>query len=304
MVGKEEPAVVALVACVLSLGLSTGCATHKANPERPERVSSNGETREYEVGVIRDLVYASRGNQVPLRGDLYLPKAKGTFPGVVVVHGGSWSGRSRSDMEDTSEELARRGFVAFNIDYRHAPEFRFPDQVHDVWAAVRWMRAHAQRFQINPERIGAFGYSAGAHLVALAGVTSPEELRGEPKKTAGGGELQAVVAGGTPADLTLDPDSDAVERFLGASWEENPDLFRKASPLFHVSPDDPPFFLYHGKADQVVDIEHSKRMAEALKKAGVPVETYFLPVAGHVLAFVFDSGAVGEAIDFLNLRLR
>lgn len=288
-------------AILISLG--SGCASHTIHPPR----ATSRATENYEYQVIKNQTYIARPNQAGLQGDLYVPEGKGPFPGILVVHGGSWSGRSRSDMRSISEKLARHGFVAFNISYRFAPEHRFPSQLHDLRAAIRWMRLNAGTYKINADKIGGFGYSAGAHLISLAAtadsnVAKDETLSSDQSKIST--RLQAIVAGGTPADLTLEPDSKAVIQFLGANYAANPRLYEQASPFFHVSADDPPAFLYHGKADTTVKTEQTIRFAEALKKAGVQVETYLVPVLGHITTFVLNSGSINRAVDFLEHNLR
>lgn len=229
--------------------------------------------------------------------DAYVPEGPGPFPGVLVIHGGGWSARRPSDMAAISRALARRGYVALNVTYRLAPEHRYPAAVDDVREALRWARREAAALKLDPARVGAWGYSAGAHLAAMLGVEDGEDIGPEDK-------VAAVVAGGTPAEFELWPKSPIVTPFIGQTFAEAPDVWRAASPVSHAGPGDAPFFLYHGTKDVLVEPEQAKRMAAALAKAGVRHEVFWQRGRGHVSAFVFDGAAVRGALAFLDSVLR
>jgi acetyl esterase/lipase len=234
---------------------------------------------------------------VPLPAEVYRPVGAGRLPAVLVVHGGSWSGRSPADMSRICRHLAARGFVAVNVAYRLAPEHLYPAPVHDLQRALDWMVANATKLSIDPTRIGAFGYSAGAHLVSLLAL---RETGGAPYAgPARGQALRAVVAGGIPADLTRWPQSPVVRRFLGVSYRCDPQLWVEASPLAHVAPSAPPFFLYHGMLDRLVEVEQSLRMRQKLAAAGVPAELHTIPYHGHLSMFVLNRSALQRATVFL-----
>lgn len=244
----------------------------------------------------RGLVYA-RGCGEALTLDAYIPKGPGPFPGVLVIHGGGWSARRPGDMRGIARTLARRGYVALNVVYRLAPEHRYPAAVDDVREALRWARRESASLKLDRARVGAWGYSAGAHLAAMLGVEDGEDIGPEDK-------VSAVVAGGTPAEFELWPKSPIVTPFIGMTFEEAPDLWRAASPVHHVSPGDAPFFFYHGTKDVLVEPEQAKRMAAALAKAGVRHEVFWQEGRGHVTAFLFDGKAVRGALSFLDDVLR
>jgi acetyl esterase/lipase len=253
--------------------------------------------------VERDLVYLRRGAQ-DLHADVHRPPGSGAFPAVLVVHGGSWQRGDRRRMARTAERLAERGYVAVSVDYRHAPEHRFPAQLHDCQAAVRWMRSNANRLQIDPTRIGGFGYSAGAHLVALLATADADDGLDETTDTPGGGaRLQAAVLGAAPIDLRRFPWNLTFTRFLGASAGERPDVYALASPITFVTADDPPMFLYHGTGDWMVDVSQSQLMLDALQRAGVP-SAYYESEGGHFATFLFDDEQVSRAIAFLDRWLK
>lgn len=244
----------------------------------------------------RGLVY-SRGCGEALTLDAYVPEGPGPFPGVLVIHGGGWSARRPSDMRRIAKALARRGYVALNVVYRLAPEHRYPAAVDDVREALRWARRESAALKLDPARVGAWGYSAGAHLAAMLGVEDGADIAPADK-------VSAVVAGGTPADFEMYPKSPIITPFMGKTFADAPEEWREASPVNHAGPGDAPFFLYHGDRDTLVEPEQARRMAVALTKAGVRAELFWLRRRGHVLAFVFDGAAVRRALDFLDDVLR
>jgi acetyl esterase/lipase len=220
-------------------------------------------------------------------------------PAVVIIHGGSWQRGDRARMARIAGGLADAGFVAVNIEYSLAPRYRFPAQLHDCRAAVLWIREHAAALNVDPERIGAFGYSAGGHLALLLATTGRSQS--DPAR------IQAVVAGAPPANLAAmpGPADRTLRRLLGADREEAPELYRQASPVAHVSADDPPAFLYHGRYDWVVPFTQSEDMARRLRAAGVTVEL-LAGEGGHVSSAPFrDEVPVGllPAIEFLKRHL-
>jgi acetyl esterase/lipase len=270
----------------LLLALAVGCAS--ALPDAPAQIT-----------IDRDLAYVQRSDRW-LRADVYTPAGRGPFPAVLLVHGGSWKRGNKQRMARIAGRLAQRGYVAVSIDYRLAPQNRFPAQLHDCQAAVRWMRTNAESFRVDPTRIAGFGYSAGAHLVALLATASDNDGLGEAFATPfPDTRLQAAVLGAAPVDLADFPTNAVFESVLGASVAERPDLYALASPLTLVTPDDPPIFLYHGADDWMVDSSQSHRMLEALERARVPTAYLEVP-GGHVATFWFDEEPVRRAIDFLD----
>jgi acetyl esterase/lipase len=241
-----------------------------------------------------NLVYTPQDWPQPLHADAYVPRGDGPFPAVVVVHGGGWNGRDRSDMDGISEALARNGFVVLNIQYRLAPAFHHPAPVQDVRAAVSYLRREAAALKVDPARIGGWGYSAGAHLVTLA-ANAPDR---------GVALLQAVVAGGMPADFRRYPDSPVITEYIGAPFAKASEAWHAASPFLQVSADDPPMFLYHGKLDRIVQPEELPAMRQALEDQGVPVESHEVPMLGHIATFLFSGESRERAIDFLQRRLQ
>lgn len=248
-----------------------------------------------QVRLVASQPFAQR-NGTPLLADLYLPPGDGPFPGVLMVHGGAWAGGSRSHMAAHAMYLARRGYAVATISYRFAPTHQFPAQIEDCRAGLEWLISKAPDFGIDPQRIGAWGYSAGGHLVCLlAAARSAEE-----KKPA----LQAVVAGGAPCDFTTEPQhSERLKFFLGGSRSEVPETYVEASPISHVTRNCPPMFLFHGTSDEIVPMESSRVMYERLSDLGVPVTYYKVSGRGHLGAFI-DQEARREALKFLDDHLK
>lgn len=273
---------------------ATGCTIHQGRPDGPAplRVDSSYQIR-------RDQVFTPPGWPQALLADVYVPEGEGPFPAVLVIHGGGWESGDRAQVKGLAERIARRGYVAVNTTYRLAPGAIFPAQLQDVQQAVLWMRAQAATYRIDPTRIGAFGYSAGAHLAALLGGIGEAGPLGQP-----GAAIKAVVAGGTPTDLSKWPAGKLVPQFIGGNRSQKPAEYRAASPVSYVNAGDPPVFLYHGGADALVPIDHAEDYQKLLAAADVPNELFVLRGRGHILAFLTDGPAVDAALTFLDRHLR
>lgn len=285
------PAFAVLVACLVL----AGCARHYNDSRLDPTLPDTGYRQ------LTEQRFSPPDWPQALYADVYIPDGeRAAWPAVLVVHGGGWEGRSRDDMTGIARRLADRGFAAVNIDYRFAPEFRFPAQLHDVQLALAWMRDEAERLRIDPDRIAGLGYSSGAHLVALAGLVagtgSPLNEEYGPKDRG----FFAVAAGGIPSDFSLFDDGRLIRQLIGAPRAEAPEVYRAASPIEHVHADAPPFFLFHGALDQLVPFEHAEVLHEALLAQGVHSELYRMRLRGHLSAFVFRGGALRQAASFLH----
>jgi acetyl esterase/lipase len=265
------------------------CATHVGKPDGPAPPAAR-----HEYTLRHAVTYTPPDWPQALQADVYVPTGAGPFPAVIVVHGGGWDRRDRSDMAGISRKLARRGYVAVNIDYRLAPAHLYPAQLDDTRAAIRWVRAQSSVLRVDPRRIAGWGYSAGGHLVALAGMAE------------GGADdaLQAVVAGGTPSDLPHYPVSPIITKFIGAPFAQKRETWREASPVTHVDRGDPPVFQYHGTWDRLVYVDDAFTFKSALDAAGVPNELYLVRGAGHITLFLAGFGAEAAGIGFLDRTLR
>ncbi|HEX3685541.1 MAG TPA: alpha/beta hydrolase [Bryobacteraceae bacterium] len=230
--------------------------------------------------------------------DVYPPTAASANPrpAVVLIHGGGWSSLDKSTMRTMAQFLARHGFVAFAVNYRlfQNGENHWPAQLDDVQRAVRWVRAHSAQYGVNPQRIGAFGHSAGAQLAALLGLEDTRD-NSDPELAKYSSKVQAVVDVSGPTDFTRDHDSDGnafLAEFLGVAYAKHPEVWRNASPVFQVSKDDAPFLILHGTQDDEVPIAQSQELLAKLQSAGVPaslikvddVHTFQTPEARRELA--------------------
>ena len=230
---------------------------------------------------------ADRGD--PRIGDLYRPRGAGPFPAVILIHGGSWQRGSRAQMAKFARRFAEEGYAVYNVDYRLAPEHRYPTQLDDVRAAFGWLHAHGRALAIDTDRIAVMGYSAGAHLALMLGLADPGDA---PRP-------RAVVAGAAPSDLTAYPNSPTLAALIGGSGADLPDVYANASPISHVSPDDPPVLLYHGALDAIVDVEQSHRLLAKLRGAGVHAELFEEPWAGHSTVYLLEGDSIRAAVAFL-----
>jgi len=212
-------------------------------------------------------------------------------PAVVYVHGGSWRGGSRHTEAVPVERLARGGYVAINVDYRLVPEGRFPAAV-DAFCALAFVQTHAGELGIDPARIAVMGYSAGGHLIgmlATAHDVAVLQVEGCPHGRATP-PVAAISAAG-PMELPTLSTGSIVEDFVGAPFAEDPERWALASPITHVTGDDPPFLFVHAEHDLIVQPAQSERMAETLRAAGVPAEVLRLEGGGH---FLGDGAGLGE----------
>ncbi|MCE9555649.1 MAG: alpha/beta hydrolase [Planctomycetes bacterium] len=252
-----------------------------------------------------DVVYVKRGD-LELRGDIFVPEGAGPFPGVLMVHGGAWQRGSKQRFAPVAKELAGQGFTVMSIDYRLAPQFKFPAQLEDCRDAVRFMRREAARYKIDPAHLGGCGYSAGGHLVCLLATEDPPlaDPAAAADKPFISTRLQAVAAGGVPCDFrSLDPDSTFLAYWLGGTPRQCPDKYLAASPRAFVSADDPPMFFYHGQNDWLVPLLSPESMVKSLHDSKVAAELFVVPGASHMQA-QFDRKAMAAAVGFLQRTLK
>jgi acetyl esterase/lipase len=254
--------------------------------------------------VLRNQVYVERESG-PLTADVFVPAGDGPFPAVLVVHGGAWAHGTKEQLASAAQALAGVGYTTAAISYRLAPQHRFPAQIYDCQAAVRWLRSHAAQFKVDPNHIGGYGYSAGGHLVAMLGALDDDDFR-EPDLPADApsARLQVVVAGGAPCDfMMIADDSPRLAYWLGGTPAEKRDVYRDASPSQFVTADDPPMFFFHGTSDELVSIDSPRRMVERLSGVGVVAQMYEVPKANHLLA-AMNQDALGQALAFTNRYLK
>lgn len=239
--------------------------------------------------VISDVPYSSANGEALLLDILRPdPVPAERMPAIIEVHGGGWY-EGEKDVE-RNRLLAEHGFFTVSINYRLSGQAPFPAQIHDAKAAVRWMRAHADTYHVDPERIGVWGGSAGGHLVALLGTSGDvPALEGDVGWSDYSSRVQAVVdeCGATdmhdPAFLERRELGGALDQLFGGPIEQRPDLVRLANPIRYIRAGVPPFLIVHGTDDEIVPVSQSEWLTEALEKVGGDVT--YVPVPGGKHAF-------------------
>ncbi len=240
---------------------------------------------EPEIEFRPDVEYGTGGDQ-KLTLHAALPKDdQSARPALVFIHGGGWAGGNKNDLKEAAREAAKKGYVAVSVGYRLAPKDPFPAQVEDVKCAVRWMRAHADELKLDPKRIGAIGFSAGAHLSMMLGVMDKDDgLEGEGGWQDQSSKVQAVVAYFGPTDFLGEyppVSQDIVRQFIGGTKSEKTAEYKRASPITYVNAGDAPMLLFQGTSDILVPYEQAYFMAKALSDAKVPGRVELILGAGH-----------------------
>jgi len=275
----------------------------------------------HDVELSADLTYSHAGGR-PRLLDLYLPRgAARPLPVILWLHAGGWRSGDRKQAPDLSRHFAAQGFAMASIDYRLSREATFPAQLHDVKAAIRWLRANADRLGLDVRHIGLWGSSAGGHLATLAALTPDDSLGSESKGSESKGpesgdsgtrdsdpvDVQCVVTAYAPMDfLVMDAQRDAAEievedpsafvlppgartgdarsyesLLIGAPIHDRPDLARAASPLGYVTADAPPFLIVHGASDRAVPAQQSVMLHHALVRVGADATLHLVDGRGH-----------------------
>jgi acetyl esterase/lipase len=262
-----------------SLALLLGAALlAPAQQPRPPQVPEG-------TKVYRDLAYVKDGHERQ-KLDLYLPeKAEGPLPLIVWIHGGGWQAGSKDRCP--AVPFVAKGYAVASINYRLSQHAKFPAQIEDCKAAIRWLRANARKYHLDPDHVGVWGASAGGHLVALLGTSGgAKELEGKEGNLDQSSRVQAVVDWFGPTDLTKmggghNRPNSAEARLLGGPVQENMEKAAVANPITYVSKDAAPFLIMHGDEDKSVPYSQSELLTEALKKAGVEVTLVPIKGAGH-----------------------
>ena len=248
------------------------------------------------VTSLADVAYQTLPGYRPQSIDIYMPpKGKAPHPLVLYVHGGGWvGGHTRhagalADFPAVLARLASEGFVVASLEYRLAGEARFPAQLQDMRAALRFLKGNAARFGIDPARSGIWGGSAGGHLSALAALSCGVGSLDAPgtKAPAGSECVQSAViwygvfdfaalAAGRPGG-----GDSAAEKLLGCTGPCTAEQFAPASPVTYIDAKDPPFLLIHGEADKTVPVAQSHLAEARMKAAGIQVESIYIAGADH-----------------------
>jgi acetyl esterase/lipase len=237
-------------------------------------------------------------------------RGPGPFPAVLCIHGGGLCRGRRESCDKLCMNLAEKGYVAATISYRLAPRYQFPAAVHDAKAAVRWLRANAEQYAIDPDRIGATGGSAGGYLAQFLGVTPHvPRFEGDGGNAEQSTAVACVVNVYGPSDFVSDWDTsvdgkEVLPKILGGGLETHRELYVEASPLTWVKPDAAPTLCIHGTADKYVAHEQSVWLVEKLRAAGVEAQLLTLEGAGHGFKGADAEKADAALLEFFDTHLR
>ncbi len=260
------------------------------------------------VTVYSDLVYAHRAPAHDLKLDLYVPSGAASKPLIVWIHGGGWAMGSRKEWVHPLF-FVNCGFAVATVDYRFSSQAHFPAQILDCKAAVRYLRARAGEYGLDPKRFVATGESAGGNLASLLATTGDDPVFTEPGDSTSD-TVQAAIDICGPSDFTTTPDTGPdgtapyyIGKLLGQPPSQCPDLARQASPVFHISAKTPPIFVMHASGDDVCPVSQSQEFYAALQKANVPTDLVVVPVNAHVGPFFWTEEMQGKMEAFLHRSL-
>jgi acetyl esterase/lipase len=280
----------------------------------------NLELETHSYSTRRGLVYA-RAEGRPLKMTLFVPENSGTAarPGIVLIHGGAWILGTRYQLLWYCRHFARAGFVVMTIDYRLMPRYAFPKCLHDSKAAVRWLRLHAEELNVDPDRIAAFGESAGGHLASFLAATGNDDRFEGTENPGASSAVRAAISLYGPVDLTCyrdlpshGPLVNVTRRFMvdfsgreaSASTETS---WESASPIAYASSGTAPILFVHGEKDFVVHFEQSRRFHERLRELGVATRLLALPNRGHGFDYIRPRqrrAVFGEMLAFLSEHMK
>lgn len=271
------------------------------------------------VKVEKGIVYSTAGGE-KLQLDMAAPVEGGPYPAVLLLHGGGWTVGSRTELSRSGRDasgkptpsmieiVAAHGYVAVTASYRLAPKFKFPAQIDDARTAVRFLRANAKKYNVNPKKIAAGGFSAGGHLSLLLGLADKNSFEDKeyPDESS---KVQCVVDFFGPTDLSLYAASEGLVDaymvpWLGKACKTDASIFKKASPIEYVTKDDPPVLIIHGTADIIVPIIHSERLVKKLEDTGVKVEMMPVKGEGHGWGEPEFTKTKDAALKFLDENLK
>jgi acetyl esterase/lipase len=277
---------ISLTAVLILAGSIPALARANEAPQRAGEQNVPEGTR-----ILRDLAYVPDGHERQ-KLDIYLPEqnnSDGPLPLIVWIHGGAWLSGNKENCP--SARFLRHGYAAASINYRLSQHAIFPAQIEDCKAAIRYLRANAEKYNIDPNRIGVWGASAGGHLVTLLGTSGDVKEFDKGPNLHVSSRVQAVCDFFGPTDLTKmsafessmnhDAADSPESKLVGGPVQENKEACKRANPITYVSKDDPPFLICHGDKDMLVPHNQSVLLNDALKNAGVNVKFHTVKGGGH-----------------------
>lgn len=292
-------------ALILCAGLAAAWKIRAATPPK-------------DVELLEGIVFGQGGGR-DLKLDITRPRSSnGNLPVLLCIHGGGWTAGSRADMRQMMFGFSQAGVLCASVEYRLTPKDRFPAQIEDVKCAVRWLRANAEQYRIDQNRIAALGVSAGAHLAALLATTAGKtDLEGTGGNAGQSSAVSAAICFAGPYDLTLAHRSSDGQRpaerdtvrqllpaLLGGTPGEVPDMYRRASPITHASKSSPPMLLVHGAADPLVLVEQAEVFDAKLREAGASVQFLRLPDGTHDSFGSEPEKAMHAVADYVRKQLK
>lgn len=220
---------------------------------------------------------------LPQKLDIYLPDKGGPWPLVIYVHGGSWMNGDKAEAAGLAKWLNPLGYVVASLNYRMFPSVRFPLFIEDTKCGVRFLRAHAVEYNLDPEHFATWGASAGGHLVAMLGVTDPSAGWDVGQYTEQSSRVQAVVDMSGPANLSVGFQKSVLQTVIFSVFGMTRGIQEIGSPVTYATSDDPPFLIIHGDQDPIVPVEQGQAMYDALIKAGVSAKLVIVKNGLHDL---------------------
>ncbi len=268
------------VLAIVLISISVAGAEQAAQSASPE--VNNGPM------IYRDLAYVTNGHERQ-KLDLFVPKSEKPLPLIIRIHGGAWM-MGTKDWEKP-EDFIRNGYAVSSIGYRLSQHAKFPAQIEDCKAAVRYLRANVEKYNLDPNRFAAWGGSAGGHLAAMLGTTGDINKFDVGENLSFSSKVQAVVDYFGPTDLIdfhrgpdgriLSSPDTPVAKLIGGPVQDNLEKAQKANPIIYIDKNDPPFLIIHGDKDKIVPLHQSELLEAALNKAGVSLTYYIVKNGGH-----------------------
>jgi acetyl esterase/lipase len=249
---------------------------------------------------LTDVTYCTPNDQAQ-KMDIYLPAAGGPWPVLAYVHGGAWMRGDKSEAAGLAAGMTPQGYLVVSINYRLYPLAKFPDMIEDVKCAIRFLRANASEYNLDPSRVGAIGASSGGHLVALLGTSDKSAGWDVGEYSDQSSRVRAVVAMAPPTDLRRKFPNADMELLRQMGTGQN---FAADSPITYVTPDDPPFLLIHGDKDGVVPYEQSQLMYDQLVQAKVPAQFVTVKNGDHTLTAPGGTATATPTLDEINRTIQ